>query len=92
MTSRQAEVLRFILIHHGERGYPPSVREIAAALVPAVTVATAFQHVSRLVVLGYLSRGEGYKRRTLAPTEKAHDWHALDLIERRRLMPPQGRG
>lgn len=55
LTQRQTEILAFIERTVGERGYPPSVREIGEA-VGLASPSTVHSHLHTLQRLGYLRR------------------------------------
>lgn len=55
LTPRQREILRFVQDTVVDRGYPPSVREIGAA-VGLTSPSTVHGHLARLSELGYLRR------------------------------------
>jgi len=55
LTERQRQVLEFIRARIRERGYPPSVREIGAAL-GLRSSSTVHGHLSRLEEKGYIRR------------------------------------
>lgn len=55
LTGRQREILELIRRTVQQRGYPPSVREIGAALGLS-SPSTVHSHLSALVKLGYLRR------------------------------------
>jgi repressor LexA len=55
LTTRQRAILEFIDSNMRERGYPPSVREIADA-VGLNSPATVHNHLATLQKLGYLRR------------------------------------
>jgi repressor LexA len=55
LTARQQEILVFIEKTVGERGYPPSVREIGEA-VGLASPSTVHSHLHTLQKLGYLRR------------------------------------
>jgi repressor LexA len=55
LTERQQEILRFIERTVGDRGYPPSVREIGEA-VGLASPSTVHSHLHTLQKLGYLRR------------------------------------
>ena len=65
-SPRQADVLSEIVRYRDERGYSPSLSEIAEAL--GVTKATVRQHVDALVHKGLLSKTDGVAR-SLVPIE-----------------------
>ena len=55
LTDRQAQIMGVIESHTRERGYPPSVREIGAA-VGLTSPSTVHSHLAKLEELGYLRR------------------------------------
>ncbi|MEI2650980.1 MAG: helix-turn-helix domain-containing protein [Microthrixaceae bacterium] len=55
LTDRQREILEVIERTVGERGYPPSVREICTA-VGLTSPSTVHTHLSSLQKMGYLRR------------------------------------
>jgi repressor LexA len=55
LTKRQRQILECIERHMGERGYPPSVREIGE-VVGLTSPSTVHSHLSTLQRLGYLRR------------------------------------
>ncbi len=55
LTDRQAEILKFIERTVGDRGYPPSVREIGQA-VGLTSPSTVHSHLETLQRLGYLRK------------------------------------
>jgi repressor LexA len=55
LTKRQREILEYIRDHVRNRGYPPSVREIGAA-VGLSSSSTVHGHLSRLEDKGYIRR------------------------------------
>ena len=55
LTARQRAILEFIDTNMRDRGYPPSVREIAEA-VGLSSPATVHTHLGTLQKLGYLVR------------------------------------
>lgn len=55
LTERQQDILRYIERTVGERGYPPSVREIGEA-VGLASPSTVHSHLHTLQRLGYLRR------------------------------------
>lgn len=62
MTHTEQQVLEFIEGYTAAKGYPPSYREIGAAL--GVVKSCAYYHCTKLVRMGKLSRARG-KVRTL---------------------------
>ncbi len=69
LTRRQREILEFIHTAIGERGYPPTIREIGEAFGIRSTNGVN-DHLKALERKGYLTRGDK-KSRTLTPTAKA---------------------
>ena len=61
LTERQAQILAFVREYHGEHGYPPTRREIAAAVGLATPSAVQY-HITRLAALGHLRRDFGVSR------------------------------
>src|ERR671924_455371 len=55
LTPRQRQILEFVDAEARRRGYPPSVREIGAA-VGLSSTSTVHSHLSALVSKGYLVR------------------------------------
>lgn len=54
MTSRQKEVLNFVIQHMSEKGYSPTIREIAIG-VGLKSSSTAAGHVERLAKQGVIA-------------------------------------
>jgi repressor LexA len=69
LTRRQKDVLDFIEMAIRSKGYPPSIREIAAHLELA-SAAGVHKHVKALVRKGYLSK-ENHLSRSLRPLAAA---------------------
>ena len=67
LTERQEQVLDFIKDHIGEWSYPPTLREIGAALGIRSTNGVS-DHLRALKRKGYLTQ-DGMKSRTLKPRE-----------------------
>lgn len=81
LTPRQRQVLEFIEAFVRERGYSPSVRDIAARF-GLVSAAGVHKHIKALVRKGYLSKEALLSRslrvtRSLAPAEPAGPAPAL---------------
>ncbi len=55
LTTRQRQILDFIASEMSEKGYPPSVREIGAA-VGLTSPSTVHSHLARLQRRGFLRR------------------------------------
>mgnify|MGYP002777226488 FL=1 len=60
LTDRQREVLDFIERYHGERSYPPTIREIAEFF--RISVKGAYDHLKALEKKGYMRLGENRSR------------------------------
>ena len=74
LTSKQKEVLDYIVSFINEKGYPPSFREIASGLDLA-SPSTVHVHIQALRERGYLRVGaDGSSSRELEPTDKAVRW------------------
>ena len=56
LTPKQAEIYQFILQYTKEHGYPPSVREIGAA-VDLKSPSTVHFHMKKLEAEGYIRKG-----------------------------------
>lgn len=63
ISDKQRKIYDYIRVISGECGYPPSIREIGAA-VGLSSPSTVQSHINRLIALGYLIREDG-KTRTL---------------------------
>lgn len=61
LTKAQKRVLDFILQHIGQKGYPPTVREVARTFGYRSPL-SAKQHIDALVRKGYLRRASGVSR------------------------------
>jgi len=70
LSDKQREIYNYIRVVSHESGYPPSIREIAAA-VGLSSPSTVQSHINRLISLGYLVREEG-KTRTLKVAGQGH--------------------
>jgi len=69
LTKRQADVLAYIKKFVATRGFPPSVREIAAHF-DLVSAAGVHKHINALVRKGFLSK-ENFLSRSLRIVERA---------------------
>ena len=61
ITSRQKQILQFIIQHIEMRGYPPTVREIGAA-VNISSTSTVHAHLCNLEDAGLIERDAGLTR------------------------------
>lgn len=61
LTEKQEKVLQYIKTYLFEKGYPPSVRELGAALGLS-SPSTVHSHLKALENKGYLVRQEGKSR------------------------------
>lgn len=84
LTGRQEEVLAAVKEMTAERGWPPTVRELARRL--GIGPRAAFEHVAALVRKGYLEKEEG-RPRALAPAGKTPALE-LPLLGRVAAGPP----
>lgn len=70
LTPKQNQIYDYILAYTQERGYPPSVREIAAA-VDLKSPSTVHFHLKAMEAAGVIHRGAG-KTRSITPVTPAH--------------------
>lgn len=68
LTPKQAEIYDFILQFTKEHGYPPSVREISAA-VNLKSPSTVHFHMKKLEAEGYIQKADGKTRAITLPHE-----------------------
>ena len=68
LTRKQAEIYEFILQFSKEHGYPPSVREISAA-VHLKSPSTAHFHLKKLEAEGYIQKDDGKTRAITLPKD-----------------------
>lgn len=68
LTPKQAEIYDFILQYTREHGYPPSVREIGAA-VNLKSPSTVHFHMKKLEAEGYIQKADGKTRAISLPME-----------------------
>lgn len=73
LKPKEQRVLDFINKTIDEQGYPPSVREVCAALGFKST-STVQMYVNRLITKGYISKSDG-KSRTIRKAEDADSSH-----------------
>src|SRR5581483_4502351 len=78
LTKRQEEVLDLVSAIVRKRGYPPSLREVAAHFKMVGTRAVE-KHLHALEKKGYLKRGTG--ARAIELTERAHA-RAIPIVGR----------
>lgn len=64
ISTRDAEVLNFIVVFTAEMGYPPTVREIGRQLGMS-SPSTVQSHIVALKNAGYIVRGEEGSPRTI---------------------------
>ena len=76
LTARQRQILDFIASEMSEKGYPPSVREIGAA-VGLTSPSTVHSHLARLQKRGFLRR-DPTKPRAIAVRYDATSGAAVD--------------
>ena len=70
ISEKQQQILDFIRDYTAEQGYPPSVREIAAA-VGLRSPSSVHAHLKRLQQLGYLDKG-AHKTRSITIAGESH--------------------
>jgi repressor LexA len=75
LTTRQRQILDYILATVHDRGYPPSVREIGEA-VGLSSPSTVHSHLSALTKAGYLRRDPS-KPRAIEVIDDGHDERSL---------------
>ena len=68
LTRKQAEIYEFILQYSKEHGYPPSVREISAA-VHLKSPSTAHFHLKKLEAEGYIQKDAAKTRAISLPKD-----------------------
>ena len=68
LTPKQAEIYEYILQFTKEHGYPPSVREISAA-VNLKSPSTVHFHMKKLEAEGYIRKADGKTRAISLPRE-----------------------
>ena len=68
LSSKQAEIYQFILQYTRDHGYPPSVREIGAA-VNLKSPSTVHFHMKKLEAEGYIQKADGKTRAISLPME-----------------------
>ncbi|ADQ06151.1 transcriptional repressor, LexA family [Caldicellulosiruptor hydrothermalis 108] len=66
LTERQQQILYAITSYINEKGYPPTVRELAD-MVGIKSSSTLHGHLKRLEKKGYITKEKG-KPRTIVPT------------------------
>jgi repressor LexA len=74
ISERQKEILKFIINKVEKLGYPPTVREIAAA-ISLKSSATIHAHLKRLEDLGFI------KRNPLKPRAIEINYHAIKVAD-----------
>jgi repressor LexA len=88
-AARKQKIIEFIAVTVRDRGYPPSVREIAAAVDLASTSAV-HHHLQALEREGYLERGASHSR-ALRLTPQAALRAGLPDTARANVVPFEGR-
>ena len=78
LTRRQREVLDFIEDYLESRGYPPSVRDIAARF-NLVSAAGVHKHIKALVKKNYLSKAD-FLSRSINIVAKQGRWKKHDTV------------
>jgi len=72
LTPKQAEIYQFILQFTQAHGYPPSVREIGAA-VGLKSPSTVHFHMKNLEALGYIQKADGKTRAISLPHQAVEE-------------------
>lgn len=72
LTPKQAEIYQFILQYTKEHGYPPSVREIGAA-VDLKSPSTVHFHMKKLEAEGYIRKADGKTRAISLPRQAVEE-------------------
>ena len=85
LTAKQAEIYDFILQYTRGQGYPPSVREIGAA-VHLKSPSTVHFHLKKMEELGYINKADGKTRAISLP----HEAVAEELTALRDQVPVLG--
>lgn len=70
-AERRKEIIRYIAAYRGEKGYPPTVREIMDG-VQVKSTSTMYGYLQRLERDGFLTM-ERDKNRSIRPTAKGMD-------------------
>ncbi|ADQ41558.1 transcriptional repressor, LexA family [Caldicellulosiruptor acetigenus I77R1B] len=66
LTERQQQILNAVIGYINEKGYPPTIRELAD-IVGVKSSSTLHGHLQRLEKKGYITK-EKRKPRTIVPT------------------------
>ena len=85
LTPKQAEIYQFILQYTKEHGYPPSVREIGAA-VDLKSPSTVHFHMKKLEAEGYILKADGKTRAISLPRQAV----AEELFSQENQVPVLG--
>ena len=70
LTAKQAEIYDYIYQYSRDNGYPPSVREIGAA-VHLKSPSTVHFHLKKMEEMGYINKADGKTRAISLPHEAA---------------------
>ena len=79
LTSRQKQVLDFVTRHIEEQGYPPTLREISAAIGTSGTV-SALKHLETLERKGHIRRESGSSRGIVVVREPRPDFARIPVV------------
>ena len=85
LTAKQAEIYDYIYQYSRDQGYPPSVREIGAA-VGLKSPSTVHFHLKKMEEMGYINKANGKTRAISLP----HESVAEELEARRDQVPVLG--
>ena len=80
LTSRQNEILNFIKKYTAQNNYPPSIREIAAA-INLRSPATVHVHIKNLIEKGYLKRKGNSKKLLELQIENEYETNNSDTVQ-----------
>ena len=72
LSPRQSAIVWHIAVYTGQKGYPPSFRDLSDAM-GGISPNAVSNHINACVKKGYLSKREGLAR-TLTLTDKATQW------------------
>lgn len=80
LTNRQNEILNFIKKYTAKNNYPPSIREIAAA-INLKSPATVHVHIKNLIEKGYLKRQDNSHKLLELQIENEFETTTSDIVQ-----------
>ncbi len=80
LTNRQNEILNFIKKYTAKNNYPPSIREIAAA-INLKSPATVHVHIKNLIEKGYLKRQDNSHKLLELQIENEFETATNDIVQ-----------